>query len=347
MDVATTHFLASLPKRPYCSDDLADGLSIRRRNIAIGKAYIQPNPPALKTWMVFDCDHEDAYGSWEKANLPPPNMVVTNKENGRGHLFYFLRTVCTSDAARIAPIRFLSNIEAAYGQKLGADFNYSGLIAKNPLSDRWRTHQFHGKPHTLGQLAEWVDLRSYTQSPEYRATCITNGLGRNCTLFDRLREWAYSRVDLYREQGGARGLDMWQQACHIHARSFNDFATPLGESEIRATSRSVAKWTWRHYRGGGVRRGRDAQGITRHHDFDQATGLYLPKAPKLTPEQVAERRHLSALNTASQKAATTAAKVAATVAFLKAQGRPQSVRAIAEAADLGISTVQRHLKASK
>jgi hypothetical protein len=347
MQLATLHFFANLPRRPYCSDDLSHGLAIRRRELAAEKAYVQPNTPGLKTWMVFDCDHDGAYGAWDGANLPPPNMAVMNRENGRGHLFYLLHSVCTSNAARIAPLRFLANIEAAYTQKLGADLSYTGLIAKNPLSARWKTHDLHAKPHTLAELAEWVDLRAHMQAPENRALRITNGLGRNCTLFDRLREWAYSRVNLYREQAGTAGGEMWGQACLIQARSFNDFATPLGESEVRATARSVAKWTWRHYQGGGIRRGRDANGLTRHHDFDQATGLYVPKGPLLTPEQVTQRRQLAAVNSAAQNAAVTAAKVAAAVALLKAQGRPQSVRAVAQASGLSTPTVQRYLKALK
>lgn len=44
MTVATMHFLANLPRRPYCSDDLSHGLAIRRRDLAAEKAYIQPNP---------------------------------------------------------------------------------------------------------------------------------------------------------------------------------------------------------------------------------------------------------------------------------------------------------------
>jgi hypothetical protein len=347
MQLATLHFFANLPRRPYCSDDLGQGLAIRRRDIAAEKAYIQPNPPGLKTWMVFDCDHDGAYGAWEGANLPPPNLAVMNRENGRGHLFYLLRSVCTSNNARIAPLRFLANIEAAYTQKLGADWSYAGLIAKNPLSPRWKTHDIHGRPHTLAELAEWVDLRAYMQAPENRAQRITNGLGRNCTLFDRLREWAYSRVDLYREQAGAAGAEMWAQACLIQARGFNDFAAPLGESEVRATARSVAKWTWRQYRGGGTRRGRDSNGLTRHHDFDQATGLYLPKAPLLTPQEITQRRQLAAVNSAAQRATVNSAKIAAAEALLKAQGRPQSLQAVAEASGLSLSTVKRHRKASK
>lgn len=347
MTLATLHFFANLPRRPYCAEDLAHGLAIRRREIAAEKAYIQPNTPGLKTWMVFDCDHDGAYGSWDGANLPPPNMAVMNRENGRGHLFYLLRSVCTSDAARVAPLRFLASIEAAYTLKLGADLAYSGLIAKNPLSPRWRTHDLHGRPHTLAELAEWVDLRAYTQAPEIRAERITNGLGRNCTLFDRLREWAYSRVNLYREQAGAAGADMWAQACLIQARGFNDFATPLGEAEVRATARSVAKWTWRHYQGGGTRRGRDANGLTRHHDFDQATGLYVPKAPLLTPQQITERRQLAAINSATQRATVNASKIAAAEALLKAQGKAQSAQALADASGLSLRTIQRHRKAAK
>ena len=34
-----------LPRRPYCSDDLATGVSIRSLQQAITKPYIQINPP--------------------------------------------------------------------------------------------------------------------------------------------------------------------------------------------------------------------------------------------------------------------------------------------------------------
>lgn len=343
----STHFLANLPTRPYCSDDLATGVQIRRRDIAVGKAYIQPNPPPLVSWLIFDCDHDRTFGAWDEAGLPPPNMAVMNRSDGRGHLFYLLRAVCRSNAARVAPLRFLANIEAAYVARLGADPQYSGLMAKNPLSDRWITHHLHPTVHTLGDLAEWVDIREFTQAPTARAALVSNGLGRNCTMFDRLRLWAYATVCKYREAAGGRAFEMFANACLTQAGAFNDFQSPMALSELRATAKSVAKWTWRHYQSGGVKRGRDARGITRHHGYDVATGLYLPKTPLLLPEEVAARRVAAGINSANQERQTTAAKVLAAKALLEAQGKPASVRAVAAAAGVDKTTAGRHLKKAK
>ncbi|MEN9492204.1 MAG: hypothetical protein RJA63_2653 [Pseudomonadota bacterium] len=42
------------PRRPYCSDDLAQGLRIRSLRQAIEKPYLQANPPHLRVWSVYD-----------------------------------------------------------------------------------------------------------------------------------------------------------------------------------------------------------------------------------------------------------------------------------------------------
>lgn len=344
MTAALTHFLSNLPHRPYCSNDLSTGVQIRRRDLAVAKSYIQPNPPALLSWLIFDCDHDRTYGAWDDAGLPPPNMAVINRDNGRGHLYYLLRTVCRSNAARVAPLRFAAAIEHAYTTKLGADPGYAGLVAKNPFSPDWFLHDLHGTVHTLGDLAEWVDLRQWSQGIDKRAAAVSNGLGRNCTLFDRLRLWAYGRVNLYREGVlSAQAFEMFAQACHIQAGGFNDFGTPLPFSEVKAIARSVSKWTWRHYQSGGVKRGRDGHGFTRHHDFDVTSGIYLPKTPKLAPAEIVQRRQRSALQTAAQKAQATGAKIATAKATLKAQGKPTSLRALAKATGLSYPTVQAHL----
>ena len=137
----------SLPKKPYCTDDLTQGIYPRFQRIALTKAYIQLNPPAMQHWLVFDIDRPNSAYAWDDANLPTPFAVVVNETNTHCHIIYRLDSpVCTSDFANIKPLRYLDAIQRAYTAKLQADVNYSGLIAKNPFRGLLRIRKIkHGK----------------------------------------------------------------------------------------------------------------------------------------------------------------------------------------------------------
>jgi len=235
----STIFLNRLPRRPYCADDLTHGLHIRPAETALKHRHIQPNAPLEVAWLVFDLDFVGAAFAWEKANLPPPTITVSNPENGHAHLFYGLRTpVGMSDAAREAPIRFAAAIQAAFLARLCADPGYAGLIAKNPLHDAWRTLWVQHL-YDLGELAEYVVL------PKQLPRRESNGLGRNCTLFEELRIWSYQWVREFKRNGASS--DLWRDAVLGQATRINQFATPLASSEVMAIAKSVAKWTWHHF----------------------------------------------------------------------------------------------------
>lgn len=232
-------FQNRLPKRPYCSNDLNQGLIIRPASTALSLRHIQPNAPLEVAWLIFDLDYVGAAFAWERANLPPPTLTVSNPANGHAHLFYGLTTpVGVSDAARMAPIRYAAALQAAFIAKLRADPGYAGLIAKNPFHDSWRSVWV---PHLydLSELAEYVDL------PKSLSRNVETGLGRNCTLFDRVRSWAYSWALIYKN-GGAT-LEQWNRAVLEQAVTINSFDIPLSFSEVKGTAKSVAKWTWKRF----------------------------------------------------------------------------------------------------
>lgn len=232
-------FVDRLPRRPYCADDVSRGLLIRPAHSALEYRHIQPNAPLEVSWLVFDLDYPGAAFGWEKPNLPPPTIAVTNPQNGHAHLFYGLVTpVCLSDAARAAPIRYAAALQAAFLAKLCADTGYVGLIAKNPLNGSWRTIWINHL-YDLGELADYVTLPK--RQPERQST----GLGRNCTLFDELRAWAYRWAREYKRNGAS--AEIWREAVRGQAERMNVFETPLLCSEVKATARSVAIWTWRHF----------------------------------------------------------------------------------------------------
>ena len=146
-------FLGRLPHKPYCTDDLRAGLRIRPLERALKCLYLQVNPPGVCWVLVFDVDHRAGWNAAFEAGLPLPAWQVENPANGHCHVAYALKSpVCTSDAARPAPLRYLSAIEAAYRQRLNADPLYTGLITKNPdRIDHWNVG-----------FMDWYDSEVYT-----------------------------------------------------------------------------------------------------------------------------------------------------------------------------------------
>ena len=233
----------SLPKKPYCTDDLTQGIYPRFQRIALTKAYIQLNPPAMQHWLVFDIDRPNSAYAWDDANLPTPCAVVVNETNTHCHIIYRLDSpVCTSDFANIKPLRYLDAIQRAYTAKLQADVNYSGLIAKNPFSqNHWRVIYFDIEAcYTLDYLAEWVDLTKLSKC--FQMACNEVALGRNCALFDSLRKYAYKAIKQYR----TGKIDAWRNHIVEQAMSMNVFSEPLQHSEIKGIAKSVANWVWKH-----------------------------------------------------------------------------------------------------
>ena len=245
-------FRSRVPNRPYCTDELGAGVHIRDKASALAKRYIQVNPPATVGYLVFDKDSEGAAFSWEQSNLPAPSWVAINPANGHAHLAYAVQTpVVRTDAARLKPLKFMAAIQGAMTAQLGADPGYSMLLTKNPLNPSWRVICHDAAVYELHQLAEFVDLKAKPRKRE------VTGLGRNCDLFEALRRRAYREVFAFRE-GGCR--DTWDRFILETARRLNSYAQPLPDSEVKATAKSVAKWTWRHFgQGAAVERFIDRQ----------------------------------------------------------------------------------------
>ncbi len=217
---------------------------------ALTKFYVQPNGPAHIWRMVIDVDREYAAASWIDETAEP-NWIARNRDNGHAHLSWeYTEPLIRSDAGRLKPLRYAAAIEGAYTHRLGGDHGYSGLICKNPLQYKhWDVIAGAEKPYTLDQLAEYVPNISQWKRPSRQ---INTQLGRNCQMFEWLRQWAYRNINnrvwiSYRA---------WFEVIELQCRQLNDFSQssfskkyPLPESEIRAISKSVARWVWRELRG--------------------------------------------------------------------------------------------------
>ena len=93
--------------------------------------------------------------------------------------------------------------------------------------------------YELGDLASWLDLSAFN---DRRKRLPDYGLGRNCTLFEKLRTWAYRAI-----RQGWPEYERWHEAVLTRAQAYNDFEAPLPDSEVRATAKSVARYTHRNF----------------------------------------------------------------------------------------------------
>ena len=228
------------PARPLCSDDLSHGLWRSPLDEALEQPYIQANPQQRIWALIFDVDRPAAAFAWDDASLPPPTWTAMNPRNGHAHLGYTLNTpVARSDTARLKPIRLLARIQHAMTEALNADRAYTGLITKTPTHPQWHTDVWRPAPYDLDELRDW--LPDNLPLPQRIKKSESLGLGRNVFLFESLRQWAY------RNRRHASAFEPWLAACLEHGQAVNTFTTPLLPNEVKATAKSVAKWTWSRF----------------------------------------------------------------------------------------------------
>ena len=187
---------------------------------------------------MFDIDRQDAYFAWSDANLPTPTWIAKNRQNGHAHIGYMLLApVCTTHRAKQNVIQYLAKIEQAYSLALGADRGYTGLITKNPCHGTWENHTFGVQPYDLNYLADFVELHELKTDLKE-----VSGLGRNCTMFDIVRKWAYKAIRAHR----GSTFDVWLGKVLEQCQNANSaFIEPLPYSEVKATAKSIARYCWK------------------------------------------------------------------------------------------------------
>lgn len=231
----------SLPKSPYCMDEKSGYMLIRSKTIAIKKPYIQVNSPVTTIYFVFDDDKNDAALSWFDGNLPAPFWTTQNPENGHCHHCYKLEIpLHTSELSSIKAIKYAQAVYYAYALKLGADLSYSQLITKNPLHPQHRTTFWTDCAYSLDYLADFVELPK--RIPKKLEVV---GLGRNVTMFEKGRKWAYTAIRDYMHHHSS---NEWEKAVRAQLEAINSsFETPLPYSEVKATAKSISKWVWQRF----------------------------------------------------------------------------------------------------
>jgi len=235
---ASTSFTNTLSKKPYCGNDLKRyGLKVRNREHALRHKYIQPNQPNSTQWLLFDIDYRVTVETiTEDLLLPTPTIFIQNPKNQHAHVAYRLNTpIHYNKTSSKKPIEFLDRVQAGMERALRADASFAKLIIKNPTHQAWRT--------TWGNVAYDLDeFCDYCEVP-LKIVAQDAGEGRNCTLFETLRKWAYRAI-----RQGWPDFEQWLIACEVRADGINKgFDKPLPWSEVKGTAKSVAKYTHKRF----------------------------------------------------------------------------------------------------
>jgi len=313
--------LQEAPYFPRCSDNKT-ATKLRPREYAVRYPYMQVNRRGFVSWLIFDLDHGRAW-AWEDAGLPAPNMIVQNRSNGHSHLYYAIVPVCTTEAARSGPIAYMKAIYEAFAARLDADPCYSGPVAKTPGHRWWQTSELHNHVYELGDLAEFVEL---SPPRPFGKTVPLDDIAhsRHQLLFEYVRQYAYAIVNREREQGSFNTFSRMVEAFAHNRNKFatSGFAQNLPLSSIRATVKSVARWTWTHY-----------TGSTRCHRGAMRLDGDLP---------LPQRQKLSAERTHQVRRQATESKVRAACRLLLARGESITQAAVAKIAKISRQTVSTY-----
>lgn len=207
--------------------------------------FLQANAETLHHWMLFDLDDPHAWFLPEERGLPTPTYIAVNRSNGHAHVGYLLETpVSFYDASRAGPIKFLVAVERGFTRRMGADFGYSGHLTRNPFHPQHET-DWQAGAYRLDELNDSLDpkdKRWVARSTE------TTGTGRNVTIFDEVRQYAYRQVLKFKKAGKdecAFRQHLMDMASEVNRCNYKKNGLVI--AELFGIAKSVAKWTWAEF----------------------------------------------------------------------------------------------------
>ena len=239
-----------LPIWPLASDDLKAGIYRGSRQNALQRRYIEANPQAVSNLLVVDIDHEDALlrSIWDREGWRP-NAVVENPANGHAHAVWALKEPITrTEYARRKPLAYAAAITEGLRRSVDGDKSYSGLMTKNPEHDHWNATWWSNELYTLPQLDEHLTSHNLMPPASWRRTRRKNpvGLGRNCTIFETARTWAYRaarQIRLRHEHPTPEDSTLLYDVISSHVHELNtEFSEPLPAREAQQIATSIHKW---------------------------------------------------------------------------------------------------------
>lgn len=184
--------------------------------------------------IVLDCDEGGwLWGQLADGQLPGPNWIVwrtTAAGTRRAHAVWTLAApVHKGPKARRRPLQVLARAAEWLRSAARADCSYAGLLTRCPFHARAGLLTEWGReaPYPLAELTDWIP------KGWRRPRVPTTSYGRNCSLFDSLRRWAYQ----------PRNWEAGFEGAHATARLMNEqFDVPLPVLEVKDVAKSVAEF---------------------------------------------------------------------------------------------------------
>jgi len=249
-----------LPRQMLVTNNLSLGLHTEEKTMGVRKRYIQINHQNLTKMMVFDVDNPINLYEWRYlSDIPVPNLIIINPKNKHSHMVYLLddsNFVCRSENARLKDILIYQTIYNTLCERLNADSRYVQKIMKNPFHNSWKTQVLHNDTYTFEDFAKYVDLDSIKdykyESKKNRSeeSLMREQEGRNCTVFERTRFYAYSVLKSFNFGCSIKDSQNFFDAVYAFAENVNkEFTSPLGQREIFSTVKSIVNWTILHFSG--------------------------------------------------------------------------------------------------
>ena len=345
-----------MPGRPQVSYTLKSDRPSSWRELlwrAVDAPWIAYNTAEATNALTIDVDHDDydLVAAAVARGVPPPVMTVINPASGHFQVTWWLADpVRTYAGAAAEPQHLLQRARDLARLALRGDPGMVNRLTRCPWAV-WDADEPRPVPVTLAEqaladmasplrhvavdegggavrladlvasLAPWVDElddERTAAAPTRRKAANDNPEGRNCGLFDRLRLWAYPRVE--------RDAAVIRAQAHI----FNDYADPLPPKEVDQVARSVTRFMVNDYQGVGRADGknRGVMGLA-------GSGLPLEQRQRLAGQYGPRQR----------RAKTDGAVFVAAVALRDQGGPPPTQRRLAEVAGVSIDTIKRRWQA--
>lgn len=235
------NFIQALPQKVRCSKNLDWGTEYQKKEKALSFPYVELNQ-FYKKFIALDIDIPGSFELWNDKGLPPPTIIIVNPVTTHTQYFYELKTpVYYTEHARRAPQRFYEDIDLGLTHKLGADLSFASHIVKNPLHKSWRTI-VHATTYDLEDFKEYgVECSGHRR--QLRKQAETSSVGRNCTLFDTLRFWAYGAVRSYDcHDSFVQAVDKRALEINLTFSTWSSGVLPV--KEVLSTAKSVSRYTW-------------------------------------------------------------------------------------------------------
>ena len=243
-----------LPRTMLVSNNLNFGVHEEAKTTGVRNRYIQFNHQNLTKMMVFDVDNPVSLYDWKYLDIPIPNLIIINPKNQHCHMVYLLSDqnfICRSEKARLKDILIYQAIYRELCSRLHADQRYVQKIMKNPFHNSWKTQVIHEETYTFEDFGKYVDfssIKDFTGKPQSDESLMRENEGRNCTVFERTRFYAYAALKNYNFGLSSEDSVNFYNAVSTYAENINkEFDTPLGQREIKATVKSIVNWTLMHF----------------------------------------------------------------------------------------------------